>query len=471
MKKVISMILVLALVLCGITAVSAAEGESIELFNGEHTLENQWQAFEIYTTAWGGSFSTANMSAGGAIVVTFTGEKDQIELVLNAPWTKIAPSSVEVTDAGNVATFTYEDITAAYTAPLSEVGAICPASLAITAPLVIKSVVWVPGTGETEGGEEEEVPGDVATVVINGSEIVLEAAWSNYQLNTNVWGGSFNVSNLVPGGAIHMAVSGQPAAVKLALNAPWIEIAPSATTEVEGGYVVSFTYEDIVAAYGSDFSGLGAIYPYVTEITEPVTVYCVTWAAADVLPEINAGEGGEEEEVPEEDPNTVVLFEGEFVTKNAWDAGIQVNTNNNDWAPNGFDVVNTFVPGSYFTITYTGTAKEAILVFMDWDINKWIAVAPIHTEVVDNKYFVSYYSYRSMQLAYGSSDFSGVDAVCAGSRQSTGKTVVTNVSWTSVAPDFSNPNTGDVFSIGAAVFTVIASGLGLGITVTKRRGE
>lgn len=471
MKKIISMILVLALVLCGVTVVASAADGDVTVFSGEYTITDNWSSQWLdKSTTLGGSFDVSAIVPGSCFVVNYNGPETVLYLVFQGEsagsWSMVTPTDTQAVDSGYSAVYTYDAIMSAVGTIPSDAHLFVQVG-EIAEPVTVTEVTFAAGSG-AGGEEEEEQPTDVATVELFNGEHTISTAWTTQDNYTTLWGGSFDASNIVPGGAFFITYAGEKDQIELVLNGPgWNKIPVSSVSEVEGGYVATVTYEDIVAIYGSDFSGLGAVCPSSMEITEPMVIKNVTWGPATGV------EGGEEEEVPEEpvDPNTVVLFEGEFSTSNAWDAGIQVNTNNNDWAPNGFDVVNTFVPGSYFTITYTGTAKEAILVFMDWDINKWIAVAPIHTEVIDNKYFVSYYSYRSMQLAYGSSDFSGVDAVCAGSRQSTGKTVVTNVSWTSVAPDFSNPNTGDAFSIGAAVIAVIASGLGLGITATKRRGE
>ncbi len=66
---------------------------------------------------------------------------------------------------------------------------------------------------------------------------------------------------------------------KRALNGPsWVEVEPTSTKSYDGGWVSAFSYGDCVAAYGSDFSGLGAVHAFITD-SAPMTVTGIYWYA------------------------------------------------------------------------------------------------------------------------------------------------------------------------------------------------
>lgn len=120
-----------------------------------------------------------------------------------------------------------------------------------------------------------------------------------------------------------------------------------------------------------------------------------------------------------------VLFDGESSIAKSWTLGPSVQTTNGSGT---FDPTDITKDG-YFTVDYTGTEGAVYLAFAEWSTEKWASVnTPTSTEATETGY-TSVYSFDDCALAYGTEDFSDVNAICAGSANSTGETVITNITW------------------------------------------
>ncbi|MDO4945277.1 MAG: GDSL-type esterase/lipase family protein, partial [Ruminococcus sp.] len=119
------------------------------------------------------------------------------------------------------------------------------------------------------------------------------------------------------------------------------------------------------------------------------------------------------------------IFTGESKISTGWTLGPEVQTTNGSGS---FDPTEITKDG-YFTVDYKGTEGAVYLAFSEWTTSKWASVnVPTSTESTSDGY-TSMFSFDDCAAAYGSEDFSDVNAICAGTTTSVGETVITNISW------------------------------------------
>ena len=119
------------------------------------------------------------------------------------------------------------------------------------------------------------------------------------------------------------------------------------------------------------------------------------------------------------------VFSGSNIIDAAWTLGPSVQTTNGSGK---FDPTEITADG-YFAIDYTGTEGAVYLAFSEWTTEKWASVnAPSYTVETETGYR-SVFSFDDCMAAYGTADFSDVDAICAGTGASTVSTEITNISW------------------------------------------
>lgn len=278
MKKLISLLLAAALLLGAVPAVFAAEETPV--YEGSLTVSAPWtEGVGVMTSLVGGTVNPVAFTPGGSFAVEYTGTEGQLYLVLSDltswGWNVLyAPDYTEAGENGGfVSYFSYASCLAAYPEDtLDTVAKIVVGTTNSVGDTVITKVSFIPGDGETVIRE---------ATLLEGS--FTPAVWdvTACQINTTLWGGSFNPGMIVEGGGFSVAYTGTEGELLLALNgAAWKELKPSATYPSGDGYISWFTYDDCVAAYGSDFATLGAIHA--VSIVEGTTFTGVYWGEAQV---------------------------------------------------------------------------------------------------------------------------------------------------------------------------------------------
>lgn len=146
---------------------------------------------------------------------------------------------------------------------------------------------------------EPEVPStpaepaeDVVTELYGST--TAASGWVQVDVNTTLWGGTLDASCFVEGGYLSINFTtddiSQLWQVRLCLNAPWTEldwhVDPSTVANPvgvlndlgNGNYSVTFSYDDIVAIYGSsDFAANLGSMSFVTNSAAPVAITNVTY--------------------------------------------------------------------------------------------------------------------------------------------------------------------------------------------------
>lgn len=117
-----------------------------------------------------------------------------------------------------------------------------------------------------------------------------------------------------------------------------------------------------------------------------------------------------------------VLYSGSTAVGAEWTLGTSTYTTN---ANGDFDPY-LITEGGYFEVEYTGTENGVYLAFSEWATEKWASVTATETGTTAEGYY-SRFRYDACEAAYGTADFTDVDAICTGS--TTGPVTITKVSW------------------------------------------
>lgn len=190
------------------------------------------------------------------------------------------------------------------------------------------------------------VTASAAETTTIASNISVPGGWQGVcEVYTTNWGGALDPASLTEGGYFTLHLSGENVwSAHLAFNgAAWAQVdrdVSAGTVLDDGSYVFTFSYADCAAAYGGDFSTLGAVYVYVNspEDGTGVTVHSLTYTSVDAPVD-------EEPEVPEEPVNNTYVVAGT--------AGLC----GSEW--NGTDTANQMTDedgDGVYTITYYGVA-------------------------------------------------------------------------------------------------------------------
>lgn len=126
---------------------------------------------------------------------------------------------------------------------------------------------------------------------------------------------------------------------------------------------------------------------------------------------------------PEVPVSGEIMFQGEQPIPNAWGVGVSMYTN----AFGGVLDPASIALGSYFTVTYTGTAGQLILALQDNAWARWDKVFPSSEETVEGM-TTAVFTYEDLTAVYGT-DLSGLACVnvCA---ENANDIVITRVLWT-----------------------------------------
>ncbi len=129
-----------------------------------------------------------------------------------------------------------------------------------------------------------------------------------------------------------------------------------------------------------------------------------------------------EPDYDDENLKETLIYTGNDSTDKSYTVIKSVMISNIDFDP------EAITKGGYFAVEYTGEEGAVYLALSEWTDNIWASVYPVRTEKTATGY-KSLFPYAALVAAYGSEDFSGVDAISAGSAATTGTTVLTKISW------------------------------------------
>lgn len=296
--------------------------------------------------------------------------------------------------------------------------------------------------------------GDIPSVELFSGNVEIPSTWSaGAQIFTTLANGTFEPGQIVENGYIFVAYTGDRGQIILALQDAttweWKQLdAPSYTEKVGDVYVSAYSYKDMAAVYGTDFSNLGAINVYSGNASN-IVLKRVTWGSTytDEAGNTTGGEDTKTEGPSLEDiledvytydetlPKTVLELEATDITA-AWTLGPSISTTNSGGTFDPTEIAR----GGYFAVDYTGAKGKVYLAFSEWGQNIWASVnTPSYTIETENGYR-SYYNFTDCAKTYGDVDLSEVDAICIGTTQSTGTVTITGASWfgESVAVDLEN---------------------------------
>lgn len=129
--------------------------------------------------------------------------------------------------------------------------------------------------------------------------------------------------------------------------------------------------------------------------------------------------------VAEEAAVEVVLFDSTATVPGAWQLITSVHTTN---ASGDFDPY-LITEGGYFVVEYTGTVDGVYLALSEWTAGTWSQADFPASCAAEGDLLKATFTYEQLVTAYGSTDFSEVDAVNVGSANAEGPTTVTKLTW------------------------------------------
>lgn len=334
-------------------------------------------------------------------------------------------------------------------------------SLAVTLTVGGSGSTEEPGEDPTEDTTEapsDEPSAPLAPEATSGTELwtgstTVEANWGyGSDVMTTVCGGSFDPAVIAEGGYFSICYTGVEGQIYMAMQHPanwddWFQLTPTSTKASGDGYVSTFSYADLVKAYGTDdFSGLGKLIFGTTEPNGAVTFTRLAWHAPEVTeePSEDPSEDPTEDttEAPEE--STEAPTEETTEAPGASDDGILLDGNTHE-QPAAWTIVTElsttlaegtvdpalFKDDGYISVTYTGTEGALYMAVMDATAWGWYQVnAPASTTKNADGSYTSVFNRSDLAAVYGGkSDFSDLGKIIVGTAESTTTTVVTRIAW------------------------------------------
>ncbi len=235
------------------------------------------------------------------------------------------------------------------------------------------------------------------TVLYSGTA-AADTPWtlvaSVYTTNAN---GTFDPSEITPGGYFRVDYSGTEGAVYLAFaewtTQKWASVNPTESGKTDTGYYSLFSFEDCKTSYNSsDFSDVDAICT--GSGSAAATITGIRWFGKPVTDDLNADAILYKGSSTASAINTNLTF---LYTKHVggdWD-GAQINQ------------------GSYFYVEYTG-AKDGIYLALSSasGATQWVAVYPDETGKTSTGRYYSVYKYANFSKAFGT-NFARLDEILA----------------------------------------------------------
>jgi endoglucanase len=221
-------------------------------------------------------------------------------------------------------------------------------------------------------------------------------------------GGSFDSSNIKTGGHFYVEYSGEYEKLELILQSwsggnQWAKVKISESGSANGHYYAKFSYDNCVAAFGTnDFvNKLDTIH--VGAMTGNVTVYSVCYDFGK-----NNGSGGSTD-------NYTTLFSGESKAE-PWGQAVSLMTTKNGGS---FDV-KTIKANGYFYVEYSGKQNQIELVLQSWSGGaEWAKISPYETGQINGHYYAKF-KYQDCVNTFGTSDLEGkLDKLHVGAQKNT----------------------------------------------------
>lgn len=468
-QKILSALMCLMLLVC-LLPVSASAAEITTILSGEYAVPSGWQqAASVNTTVWGGEIDPSFLTEGGYFTLHFTGENVwSVHIALNAPWYQMDREAKDFNvceDGSYTAIFTYEEIVSGYGTDFSGLGQILVyTNSGDGAGVTVLDLIYTAAAEEEEPSEDPtedttEAPSDepsapLAPEATSGTELwtgstIVEANWGyGSDVMTTVCGGSFDPAVIAEGGYFSICYTGVEGQIYLAMQHPanwddWFQLTPTSTKASGDGYVSTFSYADLVKAYGTDdFSGLGKLIFGTTEPNGAVTFTRLAWHAPEVTEEPSEDPTEDTTEAPEE--STEAPTEETTEAPEASDDGILLDGNTHE-QPAAWTIVTElsttlaegtvdpalFKDDGYISVTYTGTEGALYMAVMDATAWGWYQVnAPASTTKNADGSYTSVFNRSDLAAVYGGkSDFSDLGKIIVGTAESTTTTVVTRIAW------------------------------------------
>ena len=263
---------------------SSSDTNYVSLFWGSSQASNWGQAVSVATTRCGGNFDASQIKPGGHFYVEYSGEKDELELILQSlsggnSWCKVPISESGTANGHNFAKFSYENCVSAFgTSNFKDlldkiyVGA-------KDNSLTVYSVCY--DFGNQSSGNSSSSSGNNYVSLFWGSS--QASNWGQaVSVATTRCGGDFDASQIKQGGYFYVEYDGQKDQVEFILQSlsganNWGKASISESGSANGHYFIKISYDNCVSALGTnDFSNkLDKIHVGAKE--NSVTVYSVCY--------------------------------------------------------------------------------------------------------------------------------------------------------------------------------------------------
>lgn len=227
---------------------------------GFNVAAGAWAQAGVNTVAGGGSFDVSLLKPGTILTINYSAPDGNVWLVAvpgdGAPfgWTRIQQQTAVKNDSNTVCQITYEQI----------VEALGTDDLSGIAILQAEGDVEWSVSKVTIGVESKQLPATMGDVEIEGFAVAA-GAWSQAGVSTIAGGGTFDPALLVPGSVVTISYKSAGPVWLVAVPADgapfgWTRIEQGTAARNDDNTVCQITYEQIVAALGTDdFSGLAIL--------------------------------------------------------------------------------------------------------------------------------------------------------------------------------------------------------------------
>ena len=229
----------------------SSSDSGMTLFWGDAWSSNWGQAVSVATTRAGGSVDASGIKKGGHFYVEYGGTKGELELILQsysggASWAKVKPDETGNVNGHYYSIYSYDNCVAAFGSnhfsdflDMIHVGA---TSKALNVYLLCY--------------DTSDVSSDEGVTMFWGD------AWSSnwgqaVSVATTRVGGTIDASKIKKGGHFYVEYGGTKGELELILQsysggASWAKVKPNETGNVNGHYYAIYSYDNCVAAFGSD---------------------------------------------------------------------------------------------------------------------------------------------------------------------------------------------------------------------------
>ncbi len=242
------------------TGGSTSGSSYTSLFYGSASASGWNQAVSVATSRAGGSFNPSAITSGGHFYVEYKGSKDKVELILQswsggADWAKVSPSESGTANGNYFAKYSYDNCVAAFGTndfanklDMVHVGA-------AGASLEVISVCYDSGSGSSASSSDSSTSASYTSLFYGSASA---SGWNQaVSVATSRAGGDFAGSAITSGGHFYVEYKGSKDKAELILQswsggAGWAKVSPSESGTANGNYYVKYSYNNCVAAFGTN---------------------------------------------------------------------------------------------------------------------------------------------------------------------------------------------------------------------------